>query len=210
MFSKIFSQEGQLRNFLNQYSDAIKNVSGEFSRFLGSFDPVGVASWAGKIKDMETRCDKITHDTLNWLRRTFVVNYDREDIHHLASNLDDIVDLMNACATRISLYGLKKMNPDIAELSSCLRKGCDGVANVIVDLVRRTRDKDILAICKEVKDAEEEGDRLYHQSLANLYTNGTDPLEVMKWKEILDGLEQALDKCNAVTNIIEGIVLKYH
>ncbi len=183
--------------------------SDEFTRFINAFNVTGVEDWVNKMKDIEHESDNITHELMNWLEGTFIVNYDREDIHKLASDLDDIIDFMDAAARRTSLYSVTEMLPDVVNLTNKLDQACHETANAIRAVSGEKLDRKVLEICKSIKYYEEEGDKIYHDVLASLFKGGKDPLYVIKFKEILEEMERALDKCNQTAMNVESIIFKY-
>lgn len=210
MLTNIFSQDNRFQKLMIGYADYLEKAAKEFSTFMVAFDPAKIADWSKRMKDIEHGADNVTHETMNWLQSSFIVNYDREDIHELASDLDDIIDMMDAASTRISLYGIKEILPAVVQLSNQLSLACFSTAKAIRAVSTTSKpDKSILEICKEIKKYEEEGDRIYHDTLALLFRDSKDALFVIKWKEIIEDIELALDKCNESANDVEGIVLKY-
>lgn len=194
---------------MTEYADTIEKAADEFERFIKIFDRSKLAEWVLRMKEIEHECDDITHKTISWLETTFIVAYDREDIHELVSDLDDIVDFMDAAATRISLYNLTKMIPAIVGMSEKLNAACHETAKAIREISKSKLNRKVLDICKNIKNYEEEGDKLYHSAVASLFKEGQDPLEVIKTKEIIEEIERSLDKCNKAAMNIESIVFKY-
>ncbi len=209
MFEKFFKPENNFQNFMLCYADNIEKSGEQFAAFFRAFDPKKVDEWIKQIKDLEHTCDINTHQTMNWLESTFIVNYDREDIHRLASDLDDIVDFMDAAATRISLYNLTEVLPDIAKLAEVLNLACKETAKAIRAISGPKLNRKILDICKNIKNYEEEGDTIYHRVLASLFKGDKAPLDVIKFKEIIEEIERSLDKCNQTAMNVESIIFKY-
>lgn len=209
MFKKFFCRENEFERFMIEYADIIEKTVDEFSRFIYNFDPSKIEDWVKTIKNLEHSCDNITHSAMNWLEGTFIVNYDREDIHQLASDLDDIVDFMDAAATRISLYNVTEVFPEVIQLTDKLSKACHETAKAIRAISGEKINRKILDICKNIKNYEEEGDKIYHKVLASLFKDGKDPLYVIKFKEIVEEIERSLDKCNQSAMNVESIVFKY-
>lgn len=209
MFAKLFSQETQFEKSLLCYAENLEKVGAKFSAFIRAFQPDQVAPWIQEIKAIEHACDVNTHQTMNWLEATFMANYDREDIHRLATDLDDIVDFMDAAATRISLYNLKAILPDIVRLAEILDLACQETAKAVRSISGPKLNRKVLEICKSIKHYEEEGDKVYHKVLASLFQGGTDPLDVIKFKEIIEDIERSLDKCNQTAMNVESIIFKY-
>ena len=163
---------------------------------------------AKRIKDVEHEADLITHETIEKLNKTFVTPLDREDIHGLISSLDNILDHVEAAADKFSLYRIPEVQPDAVLLTDILIHSVKEVQRTIGKL-RNLKDADlILKHCIEINSLENEGDFVYRTAIAKLFEQGGDPLNVIKWKEVYDSIENAIDSCEDVANVIEGVTLK--
>lgn len=160
---------------------------------------------AEAIKRLENEADEVTHEVVNRLDRTFITPIDREDIHLLASDLDDVIDRIDGTARRAQIFRLGTAPEGIAELCDVIRR----ITAEISAAVSALRDKrDIMGHCIAAKRLEEEGDAVYHQMLGRLFDRETDPIMIIKWKEIYDNLETTIDESEDVANDLESIVLK--
>jgi uncharacterized protein Yka (UPF0111/DUF47 family) len=161
------------------------------------------------IKDIEHAGDKITHDTIDRLNRTFVTPMDREDIHELVCRIDDIIDLIDTCVNRRLVYRSRSITPEALELARCLRHA----TLVIVETVPLLRDmknsRRIAEKCIAINTQENEADRLMQAALTALFKDPGDPLEVIKWKDLYEKIEAATDRCEDVANVLDTIVLKH-
>lgn len=210
MFKKFFCRETEFERFMLAYASNIEKASDAFSEYVCHFDPKKLGQWVDKMSEIEHACDNITHDTMNWLESTFIVNYDREDIHKLASDLDSIVDFMDAAATRISLYNVEKIIPGVMDLSKQLNLACHETAKAVRAISGEKPDRSVLEICKNIKNHEEKGDKIYHGVLASLFKDEQhNALYVIKFKEIIEEVERSLDKCNQSAMNVESIIFKY-
>ena len=163
---------------------------------------------AKRIKDVEHEADLITHETIEKLNKTFVTPLDREDIHGLITSLDNILDHVEAAADKFSLYRIPEVQPDAVLLTDILIHSVKEVQHTIGKL-RNLKDADlILKHCIEINRLENEGDFVYRTAIAKLFEQGGDPLNVIKWKEVYDSIEDAIDSCEDVANVIEGVTLK--
>jgi predicted phosphate transport protein (TIGR00153 family) len=171
---------------------------------LGSDPPI----WdrADDIKEIEHRCDSLAHELLKRLHRTFVTPLDREDIHALALALDDVMDAIDAVAASVRRYRIDRVRYKARELTRII---LDSTVQLLVAVEALQRHTTIMDAIVEVNRLENEADRVHHQALTELFVEETDPIAVIKWKEILDGLEVATDQCEDVANVLEGIVLKH-
>jgi predicted phosphate transport protein (TIGR00153 family) len=172
-------------------------------------DPVNIETKVGAIKDVEHAGDQITHETMEKLNKTFITPIDREDIHELICSLDDVIDLIETAAEKIMIFKVKKYDPQFISLAEILVKSMEALLLAITCLKRMKKPDAVLKSCIEANKLENDGDRIYRQLLSSLFDNVTDPIEIIKQKEIIEDLENAIDKCEDVANVLEGVVLKY-
>ena len=158
-----------------------------------------------QIKELEAEGDRITHDILHQLHSTAVTPIDREDIHALAGALDDVVDLTEETADVIGLYNIEAPMEQAVELTAVLRDAGAGVAAALDNLDDIPSMAPYLA---EVDRLEDEGDRISRQALVALFAGGIDPMVVIRWKDVFERLEQAIDACERVAHLLEGIAVK--
>lgn len=168
--------------------------------------PERAAYCAESIKRLENEADGVTHEVVNRLDRTFITPIDREDIHLLASDLDDVIDRIDGTARRTQIFRLGRAPEGIAELCDVIRRITREIAQAVGKLGGKD---DVLRHCVEAKRLEEEGDSIYHQMLGRLFDQERDPIAIIKWKEIYDNLETTIDQADDVANDIESIVLKH-
>ena len=161
---------------------------------------------AGQIKEIEHECDGITHAVIQRLNRTFVTPIDREDIHGLARSLDDVIDAIDAAATVISRYRVAPVRYGARELAAIIARSTYQV-RMAVDALERKHGVHERAV--EVNRLENEADREHDEALRRLFDEERDPIAVIKWKEVLDFLEEATDRCEDVANVLEGVVVKH-
>ena len=194
----------------NQFYDLFAQVA---SRMSGSAallhemlkDPRKLDQNVAQIKTLEHEADNLTHDTIDRINRTFVTPFDREDIHALAGHLDEVVDLIDGCARRVSIFHIKESKQHGVILSEVLVRA----TRSIEETVRKMKDpKAVTAANRQLKVLEEEGDAIYHEAVEKLFSSTTDAIEVMKWKELYDKLEDAIDQCEDVGNTLQSIALK--
>lgn len=166
-------------------------------------------SLAARIKEMEHRGDEITHETVQALHQTWITPLDREEIHALISALDDVLDFLDAASDRIALYEIAQVRPEAVDLARALSAAVTVIEEAVGKLTNMKQAQSLIALCKEVDKHEHVADQVFRRALARLFNERNDPIEVMKWRDILDALETATDKAKAVANIIEGIVLEH-
>ena len=160
------------------------------------------------LEEYEHTGDRITHETMERLNRTFVTPIDREDIHQLVSRLDDVLDFIYSGAEALSLYKINPIPQSMKEMSQLLVQIIAEVCRAVEGLSNLKKPELILANCIEINRLENEVDNLHRRALADLFENEKDAVTIIKNKEILEDLETATDKCEDVANVIEGIVLK--
>ena len=163
---------------------------------------------AKRIKDVEHIGDGITHDIARRLNQTFITPIDREDIHDLASALDDILDLTEAVADRLVLYKVTKPTEMAVKLADILHQASLAVGRGVDRL--GLAHPDIKECSVEINSLENEADRVSRDAISALFERQADPLIVIKWKEIYENLEDGADRCEDVANILERIALKHH
>jgi len=167
----------------------------------------GVTQQAGVIKDIEHEADKVTHECIEVLNKTFITPIDRADVHQLIKRLDDIVDAVDATTSRIALYELAEMRTEARELADVLLKAAREM-DTALKCLRNLKNVDVInAKLIAVHGLESEGDAILRTALTRLFTE-TEPILVIKWKEIFERLENATDRYEQVANIVEKIVLE--
>jgi uncharacterized protein Yka (UPF0111/DUF47 family) len=161
-----------------------------------------------RIKELEHRGDEITHDVIERLNQTFITPLDREDIHDLVCRLDDILDRVDTAVDRICLYKVKEPLEESKGLARILVRSTALIREMMPHMRHRKSPEEIRLKTREVHRLESEADTLEREALVRIFENATDPIYVIKWKNIIEVLESATDKCEDVANVIEGIVLK--
>jgi uncharacterized protein len=172
---------------------------------LFSTEPPVIAR-ADEIREVEHKCDFLTHEIIQRLNKTFVTPIDREDIHSMARALDDVMDAIDDAATLVPLYRIQIVRPGVRELTQTIRIQADAMRLSMEALEQK---KGVLEHAVEINRLENEADRLYREAVGRLFDEETDPIAVMKWKEILDLLERATDRAEDVANLVENIVVKH-
>jgi predicted phosphate transport protein (TIGR00153 family) len=161
---------------------------------------------AEEIKEVEHKCDFLTHEIIQRLNRTFVTPIDREDIHELARSLDDVMDAIDASAAVVRLYRLDSVRFGARELAKVISTSTVVIHHALAALEQA---KGVNAHAVEINRLENEADRIHQNAVVRLFDEEQNPITVIKWKEVLDFLEQATDRCEDVANVIESIVVKH-
>ena len=161
-----------------------------------------------KIKDMEHEADITTHEIKDKLNRTFITPFDREDIYELASKMDDVIDLIEGTASRMHRYHINNSTLELVQLAEILYQSVETLKKAIYGLRDMRKSNRILEYCIEINSLENSGDHMQELAMEKLFANHHDPLDVIKWKEIYELTETAIDMCEDVANAIESIVVK--
>jgi len=196
--------------FYDSFEEASDLLVRAASHFLESIeankDPRLLAE---ELTTWENQCDGITHETLNLLHRSFITPLERSDIRRLSITLDSVLDCLDDGARRIALYEVGDVIPDVRSLATVLVKTTKALQAAVHEIRFLRKSKSIRDHCIEVHRCEDEGDRVFQHALAELFKSGMSPLDVVKWKDIIEDLENAIDACQEVSLVIEGIVLEH-
>jgi predicted phosphate transport protein (TIGR00153 family) len=192
--------------FFGLLQDAGRNIettTGELDQLMRSW-PDG-SDLRGEIKRLEDEGDRITHDIYHQLYSTTFTPFDREDIHQLAAALDDVVDYAEETSDVMGLYKIEAPMEQALELTGVLR---DAGREIHAALEKLDMLAEIGPHLVEIDRLEDEGDRISRQALVSLFSGGIDPMVVIRWKDIFERLEQAIDACERVAHVLEGIAVK--
>jgi len=164
-----------------------------------------IAAKSLEIKEVEHKCDFMTHEIIQRLNKTFVTPIDREDIHSLATRIDDVMDSIDMAAGLVPLYRIDRTRFGALELTKLIIEQVGVLRLALVALEKRTG---VLDRSVEIKRLENEADKIYKDALGRLFDEERDPIMIIKWKEILSLLEQATDRCEDVGNLLENVIVK--
>jgi len=171
-------------------------------------DPVRFAELRRQMKDLEHIGDDLTREIMDRLNHTFVTPIDREDIMQLAHAIDDVVDKIHAICERLILYRIGHVMPAVTEMSSLIVEGSGEILHLIRFLRNMSNQKEIQDRIRRVHTLENKADSIYHAALAQIFENPKDPIELIKWKELLEQIEDASDKLELVAKVIGSTVMK--
>jgi predicted phosphate transport protein (TIGR00153 family) len=200
----LFPRDEQFFELFNKMADEIRMAAGRLEQMLASEPPD--VSQIDQIRDAEHRCDALTHDTIQRLHRTFVTPFDREDLYALASSLDDVMDAIDHAAVLVRLYHITKVRPGARELTHTVSSAAGRLHDLLEALEAK---KPVHPHAVEINRLENEADRAYQEAIQVLFESETDPILIIKWKELFDVLEQITDACEDVGNVIEGVAVKH-
>jgi len=202
---RLLPREEEFFNLFIEVANRNKEAA-EFLRKLFEAPPDRRTPHVEALKRLEHEADQVTHEVVNRLDRTFITPLDREDIHQLASDLDDVMDAMDGTARRAQIFRLGVAPQGVLRITEVMQR----MMGVLAEAVRRLKKgDDVMRYCIEAKQLEEEGDSIYHESLGLLFDKERDAIELIKWKEIYDNLERTLDEAEDVANVVESITIKH-
>lgn len=205
---KLLPKKNIFYDLFEQHADLLVETARALREMLHRFDRLEERQAA--IKELEHRCDRITHELARETHATFVTPIDKQDIAAIATGLDDIVDYLDAATVRIVLYRIPESTPEARQLADLLVQTVEVLREAIGRLRHPRTREEIIAACREIHRLENESDTVYRNALGRLFNEpGVDPITVLKWKEIYERLEMAVDKCEDVANVLEAIQLKY-
>jgi predicted phosphate transport protein (TIGR00153 family) len=203
---RIIPRDHEFFLLFQKASDNIVEGAERLKELLDQFDDL--KERARQIEEVEHKGDTITHDIIKKLNTTFITPIDREDILALASSLDDVIDLIHGVATRLVVYKVTESTAHAKELGFLILKSVQELQKGIAHLpLAKGRDR-VYEHCVEVNSLENEADRVCRDAIASLFDNQTDPITIVKWKEIYETLELATDRCEDAANVLEGVALK--
>jgi hypothetical protein len=169
-------------------------------------NPGRLAEFEAAIKEVEHEADRLVADVNQRIDASFVTPIDREDIHLLATRLDNVVDLIDGTARRAAMFRITEARPHALALADVLHKAGEVIEAQVKDIKRPQK---VAEHGRRIKQLEEQGDAVYHEAVGKLFDEEQDnPIAVIKWKELFDKLEEAMDECEDVSNVLESISLK--
>jgi predicted phosphate transport protein (TIGR00153 family) len=198
--------EGKFFEIFNAHANCIVDGSRELELLIDNLSEAEVHKQI--VQANEKRADKLTHEVIDLLHKTFITPLDRDEIHKLITTMDDILDLMEDVATAISLYDVRAVTSEASQLAHICTATCQRVQRAVELLADMKRASEILRICEEIDRLESDADRVLRSAMSKLFREEDDVKTLIKLKAIYELLETITDKCEDVANIIEGIVLE--
>jgi uncharacterized protein len=196
------------QDFFEMFDSVGENLakaSHKLVRFFDSFE--GMNEKLKELSDLEHDNDLLTHEIFRKLNQTFLTPIDREDIHALASKMDDILDLMWGAAQRSQIFKIKEPTKEAAALARTLVSAVELINKTLLFL-RSKKYSYILDLCIEIHSLENQNDKIFREAVGKMFDEIKDPITIIKWKEVYENLENASDRCEDVANTLESIVLK--
>jgi len=203
-------REPRFFELFDQHAAQVVSASAILSELLRGFthEEHKRSERIARILELEHHADKVTHETVALLHRTFVTPLDRDDIHRLISRMDDVLDMIQDTAESFQLYDIRNLTPEACELADLLRECCLRMQQAVALLSDLAHSAQILKLCNEIDRIESEADRLMRTALSKLFREEGDVRQLIKLEAVYQLLESATDRCEDVANIIEGIVLE--
>jgi hypothetical protein len=199
----LFPKEEDFFTLFRKQATLVRSGCDQLQEMMERFDDL--EGRAARLKETEHDGDLVTHEVFERLNRTFITPLEREDIHRLASGLDDVLDAVEALGSRIVLFKVRRATPEAIQLAGIVARCAVQVEQAILNLKHF---KNLMGFTIEINRLENEADTLSRQVVADLFDGTHDVLDVMRWKELYGRLENAADRCEDVANTIEGIVLR--
>ena len=211
VFSAFTPKENKFFPLLVSLADVVNEVSIKFYELIKKKNEgIDVKYDYEGIKKLETQGDEITTNIINELSRTFITPFDREDIHDLANNLDDVIDEINSCAKKIFLYNPKKLTGEALETAHLIKQSAELISSAMEGLSSfRANSKKISQVCKDLHELENRGDDCYAQFITNIFKDESDVVEIIKLKDIMSELENTTDCTDHVGKTLRTIIVKY-
>jgi predicted phosphate transport protein (TIGR00153 family) len=207
--SKLFPKD---RWFFDQFSAAAQNLhaaSSKFVELLKNFSETNLITATQQIKELEHDGDNLTHQMVDRLNKSFLTPFDREDIYQLVVRMDDVLDMLDSAASRILHYRVGAPPEKLLQIVIVLDNAAGVVATLVDSMQPRLTYVKIKPYLELIHQHENEGDQLQREALMDLFDHEKDPIRVIKLKQIYECVEGAIDKCEDVANVIEGICVKH-
>lgn len=207
MLRKKKNKEDGLFDLLNEAMGKIVESGIAFEELVREYTEV--EDRVAHLKVLETECDMQTHKILKYLNENQNTPFDREDIYTLAREMDDIVDCVEEVANRFLVFGVTKMRPEALTMATLILQAIHELEILFDNLKDIKNDEILMKQVIEVNRIENEGDVVYRSTLSRLFQEENEPIEIIKWKHLYEELEESLDACENVANLVEGLIMKY-
>jgi uncharacterized protein len=203
MLGRLLPRDDQFFELFDQLAAHLATTAKMLDTLFG--DAQHVNDHVRGIKDVEHKADLLTATISHRIDQSFITPIDREDIHTLASRLDDVIDLIDGVSRRFEMLHIKEVLPKAKQLTNVLCRAGNEIQQAVKEMRKPPLVNEHVAL---IKHLEEEGDAIYHEAMGQLFSGSPDPIEVIKWKEMYDTLEEAIDSCMGVAQVLQSISLK--
>ncbi len=206
MFSRLMPKGARFFDLFNAHAELACQCGRELVALMSNQGDRGTL--LDNIESLEKKADKVTHDTVDLLHRSFITPLDRDQIHTLITTMDDVLDLMEDVAQSLFLYDIRSVTPEARQLAEISVQCCDRL-RIVVGMMHDLSDTEgILKVCAEIDRLESDADRVMRSAMARLFRDEADVRQLIKMKAVYEMLEEITDRCEDVANLIEGIVLE--
>ena len=203
MLNRLLPRDEQFFDLFNQLAGHLKTAAVLVDRLFA--EPHNTTELVREIKDVEHQADVLTLSINTRIDKSFITPIDREDIHQLASRLDDVIDRLDGTARRVVMLHINEVREPAKRMAHVIVQAADHIATAVIAVKSPSQVSKQVA---EIKRLEEEGDAIYHDAVGALFAGTPDPLEVIRWKEVYETLEIAIDQCMGVANALQSISIK--
>jgi len=203
MLGRLLPRDDQFFELFDQLAGHLATTANMLDKLFG--DASHVNDHVKAIKDIEHKADLLTLTVNQRIDKSFITPIDREDIHTLASRLDDVIDLLDGTARRFAMLHITEVLPPARQLTGVLCRAANEIQVAVKEMRKPPQVNQHVAL---IKHLEEEGDAIYHEAVGALFAGRPDPLDVIRWKEMYDTLERAIDSCMGVAQVLQSISLK--
>jgi predicted phosphate transport protein (TIGR00153 family) len=203
MLSRLIPRDEQFFDLFNQLAGHLKTAATLVDQLFA--EPHRTTELVRQIKDVEHQADVLTHSINVRIDKSFITPIDREDIHLLASRLDDVIDRLDGTARRVVMLHINEVREPAKQMAHVICSAAELIAQAVVSIKRPS---EVSEYASRIKQLEEEGDAIYHEAVGALFAGSPDPLEVIRWKEVYETLEIAIDQCMGVANAVHSISIK--
>ncbi len=206
---KMFPKDRWFFEHFSKAGQGVHQAASVFVELLQNFHEQAAVTYVQRVKEIEHEGDRLTHEVIDRLNKSFLTPFDREDIYLLISRLDDVLDLVDSAASRILLYRIGTVPAELVKQVKVLQNATEVMYTLVKALQPRLSYVDLRQYFEDLHKLENEGDLLIREAVSVLFETEKDPIRVIKLKEIHEFVEAAIDKCEDVANVIEGICVKH-
>jgi len=203
MLNRLIPRDEQFFDLFTQLAEHLKTAADLLNQLFAA--PQRTAELVKQIKDVEHQADVLTLSINTRIDKSFITPIDREDIHLLASRLDDVIDRLDGTARRVVMLHINEVREPAKRMASVI---CQAAEHIAIAVTAIRRPSEVSAQASQIKKLEEEGDAIYHDAVGALFSGTPDPIEVIRWKEVYETLEIAIDLCMGVANAVHSISIK--
>ena len=204
--SRVSRREDEFYSMFSEFSALIVSTAKLFVSYMESFP--SSEDYEVQIKNYETLCDDQVGKIISTLNTSFITPFDREDISHLALLMDEIADGIESVSAHLSMYDIKEMRPEAVQVAHLILFASEELQKAFDRLPDYHKDDSVIRHTRSANEYEDQGDVVYRNALSSIFRNVDDPIEVLKWKSLLDRLESTLDACKHVANAVQNVIVK--